>query len=444
MKLRTHIDQQQSQVHVLSADLQQSLAILSMSQQELKDCIYEQVYSNPLLEFKDAHADDTVFLSDKKSGSNSDSAKPLTKQSLNIDDISSPKETFAEFLMFQLSSINMQPALLPICHYIIQCLDDRGYLDASLKTISHATAQPLINVLAALHIVQSLSPCGVAARSLKECLAIQLKHCSQWAELTKKLIENGLELLATNNVLGVADLLNTDMDSAKSVIRLIRSLNPIPASGFYTGEKTQYAIPDAAVHYDGREFTICLNDSFVPQVLLNTNYCDILSKSEDKKVSSYYKTNSKSAKNLINHINNRRITLYNVIYAIVTLQPEYFMFGTEVRPMSMDNVAKKLNLNVSTVSRAVHAKCVTCKAGIVYLKTLFSSGYTMPSGVSCSSITVKNQIKHIIAFEDTLNPLSDEAIKKRLESCGITVSRRTVAKYREQLGLLSSRLRKRY
>lgn len=446
MNLKTHFKQQQIQTHTLSADLQQSLAILSMSQQELKDCIYEQVYTNPLLELNEVHDNksDTI-LSEANCSCSLNSSRPKKQdKSFDINDLSCAKETFTEYLLFQLNSKKIQPFLLPICQYIIECLDDKGYLNTTLKAISNATGEPLINVLEALCIVQSFSPSGVAARSLKECLTIQLKQSNQWNQLTKKLIDDGLNLLANNNTLGIADLLSTDLETAKSIIKLVRSLNPIPASGFYTGEKTQYAIPDASVNYNGESFIIDMNDSFIPQVYLNSKYCSMLSDSNDKKVTSYYRTNCKSAKNLISHIHNRRNTLYNVIHAIVTLQPEYFMYGTNVKPMTMDTIAKRLDLNVSTISRAVHEKCITCKAGVVYLKTLFSSGYTMPNGLSCSSITVKKQIKNMIAFEDAKNPLSDEAIKKRLESNGITISRRTVAKYRDQLGLGSSRLRKRY
>lgn len=258
-------------------------------------------------------------------------------------------------------------------------------------------------------------------------------------------IDNFLEYVGEHKFSYIAKELKISLEKVQEICDIIRSLEPKPSRGFYTGENIEYIIPDAFITKINDEYVIIMNEEAAPRLKINSLYKDIIMHENDKKTINYVKDKINSALFLINSIDKRKSTIYRILEKIVEVQRDYFEYGENyLKPMTLKNVADHLGVHESTVSRAINEKYISTNLGIIKLKNLFTKGICSEDICEVSTNTVKNTIADLIANEDKKHPLSDQKISEMLSEKGTNIARRTVAKYREELGILPSSKRKRF
>ena len=392
---------------ILTQDMKLSMNILEMSSSNLKELIEKEVNKNPMLEI--------VY----SPHSNSHSTDEETTSPLDF--ISKEKSLF-DFLEEQLSYLKLSKKFRDICYYIINNLDDRGYLSISksdIKKIFKISTKELQEVF---NIIYSLEPHGIGAENLKDCLKIQLTIKDKKDPILFSIIDNYLEDLGDKNFEFIAENLNISADRIKRYLSLIQTLDPIPARGYFVGNKTRYIVPEAKIEIIDKTLKVTLNEEAFPKIKLSSS--DISDK-----------TNYQNALNLIKAIEKRYITLEKILNLLIVKQLDFFFLGKEyLKTLTLKDIASELNLHISTISRAIKEKFIETPQGIIEIKSLFIG--------SSETIIIKKLIEEFIHDENKYFPLSDEKISYLLKNKGFSVARRTVAKYRDELGILSTRERK--
>jgi len=328
---------------------------------------------------------------------------------------------------------------------IIGNIDPNGYLDASLEEIARITDSNVDRVEDVLKRIQLFDPVGVASRNLQECLMVQANLYFPENELVKTIIEKYLKYLENKNYAELVRKLKRPSEEVKEAIEVILSLNPRPGSA-YSSEEPQYISPDVYVTKVDDDFVIMLNDEGLPKLRISPYYREFLKKKNrvPPEVKEYIQEKLKSASWLIKSIHQRQRTLYRVAESIVRLQRDFFEKGIgHLKPMVLRDVAEDVGMHESTVSRVTTNKYMQTPHGIFELKYFFNSSIKKDGGEEIASESVKEKIRNIIREEDPSNPLSDKAIAEKLKEEGIRIARRTVAKYREMMGILPSHKRRR-
>ena len=392
---------------ILTQDMKLSMNILEMSSSNLKELIEKEVNKNPMLE---------IVYSPRSNNHSTDE-----ETTSPLDFISKEKSLF-DFLEEQLSYLKLSKKFRDICYYIINNLDDRGYLSISksdIKKIFKISTKELQEVF---NIIYSLEPHGIGAENLKDCLKIQLTIKDKKDPLLFSIIDNYLEDLGDKNFEFIAENLNISADRIKSYLSLIQTLDPIPARGYFVGNKTRYIVPEAKIEIIDKTLKVTLNEEAFPKIKLSSS--DISDK-----------TNYQNALNLIKAIEKRYITLEKILNLLIVKQFDFFFLGKEhLKTLTLKNIASELNLHISTISRAIKEKFIETPQGIIEIKSLFIG--------SSETIIIKKLIEEFIHDENKYFPLSDEKISYLLKNKGFSIARRTVAKYRDELGILSTRERK--
>ena len=456
MKLDLNTAMKQQQKLIMTQNMQQSIKLLQMSLNDLREYISNEYSENPTLEISD-ESSDTDISSNKE---NEVDYKELTREFYEdyrdkTEKIYSKEEkvsplnfiveskSLKEFLIEQLTGINNEEYFINICKYIIESLDERGYLEISLEDIVKELNISLEDGERALEIVQDLEPFGIGARNIKECLIIQSRKLNIFDEKMEKIITEYLESVAKNKYEFIGKKLNISPREAQRYIDAIKKLEPKPSSGFYTGEEVNYIIPDAEVKNINGEFFIIMNESVLPKLIISKVYKEVLQKEERSETYDYVKNKVNQAILLIKSVEERKNTLHRVLESLIKRQEKFFKNGYEyMKPLTLKEIADDLKMHESTISRAVKDKYVLTSFGTVKIKDLFPSG-TNKSNSNMTTNLVKNEIKKIIEDEDKRKPLSDQAISDILKTREIKISRRTVAKYREELLIKSSGDRRR-
>ncbi|MGL5577007.1 MAG: RNA polymerase factor sigma-54, partial [Sarcina sp.] len=289
------------------------------------------------------------------------------------------------------------------------------------------------------------------ARSLKECLIIQLRKKKILNDIAQNMIENHLEDIADNKYQAIAKKLKISVQEAQNYGDIIKGLEPKPARGFYTGEEVKFVVPDAEIRKIDGEYFIIMNNKVIPTLSINPIYNEVLNE-DDKNAKEYVKEKMNKAMFLIKSIEQRKSTLYKVLEKILEFQRGFFEHGKKaLKPMTLKQIAEAIDMHESTVSRAIREKYILTSFGTIKIKDLFVSGLqnstAANSSVEDEDVTVTNikrQIEIIINQEDKKKPLSDQIIANKLSEQDIKISRRTVAKYREDIGIKSSSKRKRF
>ncbi|MDI6601108.1 MAG: RNA polymerase factor sigma-54 [Thermoanaerobacteraceae bacterium] len=332
-----------------------------------------------------------------------------------------------------------------VCEYIIDSLDENGYLTVSLNDIALNVNENMYIAERALRIIQEFDPPGVGARDLKECLLLQLKARDILNDDIRNLVEHHLKDIAENKLTLIARKMNIDVLKVQHMIDILKTLNPRPGCNFSGYNDMRYIVPDAIVRKIKGNFEIIINDGDIPRLRINKFYTQILQNNgRNSEEFKYLNDKLQSAFWLIKNIEQRKNTLYNVIKAIVEYQCDFFDSGINgLKPLTLKQIAKTCGIHESTVSRATNGKYVDTPKGVYELKFFFKNGVTNDGG-EVSSESIKNLISGIIAKENPRAPLSDLIITKMLKNEGIDISRRTVAKYRDELGIPSSNRRKRF
>ncbi|WP_176091524.1 RNA polymerase factor sigma-54 [Clostridium felsineum] len=453
----------QQQKLVMTQQMQMSIKLLQMSNIELNDYIKRELEENPLLEGKDRQ-NDKEYRSDMSKVDYKEFIKYLDFDNYthenyhyrNEEEEVSPfnfignKKSFTEYLLDQLGEISIDRYTRPICEYIIENLNSNGYLPDTIEDISRDLHKNFKSVQKALEIVQSLDPSGVGARDISECLKLQIKRKNVNDITLMEIVDKHLADIAENKYNLMAKELNIDTKEAQEYGDYIKSLEPKPSRGFYTGDEVKYVVPDAFIRKIDNDFYVIMNDSSLPKLSINSTYKNILNNENDKKDVEYVKEKLNSAMFLLKSIEQRKSTLHEVLNEILKYQNDYFNGITNyLKPMTLKDISEKLEIHESTVSRAIREKYVYVDTkGLLKIRDMFTTGIStsvnQANKEDLSTQKIKNEIKELIAKEEKESPLSDQKISEVLKEKGMNISRRTVAKYREEIGIKSSAKRKRY
>jgi RNA polymerase sigma-54 factor len=434
--MRAELLQEQRLKLSLTKELTQAIELLQYSAVELQSFLYEQSLDNPFLEIRDYRLKRNYrHLSDKE------------KQKW-IENMSTHSETLSLYLTAQLPALSLPEHEERVVHYIIASLDEDGYLRVDIEEIAERFAISKQEAEKALQIVQSLEPAGVGARNLQECLYLQLKRLPYRDEFAEQIIQHHFSLFAEKAWKTLAKQLGVDIASLQRVWDLIRTLEPRPGI-HYTKEMPHFIVPDLIVdRSEEGHWRIFCNDDVHPELVWNRAYEQKISSCQDEQVQAFVKDKYRQFLWLTKSLEQRKQTLLNIMTVIVDKQKQCFETGfAALKPLTMREVAEELGIHESTVSRAVKNKYVQTPFGTVELRRFFSSSVSSVyvDEDAASSVKVKMFIKQLIEQENKQQPLSDQKLADLLhEQYGVVISRRTVAKYREQLHIPSSAKRKQY
>ena len=492
-----HLSQRLSQQMILSPQLQHSLALLQAPILELKAMIQQELQQNPILEETASleNSEDERELREEAAHA-ADPAEPPTDVQFdpatekpevepvdrfdadmqrlmqldqewrdhfsanNVPSKSSPEDeerrqfmfdslvsqtSLSEHLFEQVRMSDLTPEQRPVAEMVIGNIDDRGYLQSGIPELSFATGIAAEQIETVLKVIQTFDPPGVAARSLRECLMLQLERIGKMDSIEGRILADHFDALSRRRFPEIARALNRSVTDIQTAAESISRLDPHPG-GEFQSHIEQYVIPEVTVLKNGDDFQVTHNSDLVPHLRISNHYKDLLSQAEtNPEVREYIREKIKSGKFLIKSLHQRQSTIVNIANEIVKRQREFFENGaSHLRPMTMLQVAEIVGVHETTVSRAVSGKYMQTPTGIFELKYFFTSGVQTSSGENISNTSIKGLVDETIKVEDRSKPLSDEELVAILKEKGITIARRTVAKYRTELGHLPSHLRRTY
>lgn len=473
MALEIKLNQKLSQSLVMTPQLQQAIKLLQLGRQEYLEVIEKELLENPVLEdaredleegeqppLKQEKSEPETLPSDARSGDQSEYQDCLYEESLysytggsntfDPQDSRSPLETMVSqpegldsHLLWQLRTSDATSEEQDIAVAIFGNIDRNGYLCCSVSEIAQLINVPVEKVEQVLKLVQTFDPPGIAARDLQECLMVQLEQQGLSDTLSARILQEHLTKLENHKYDLIAKEENVALESVYDAVRHIRSLEPRPGRPF-ADEAPIYITPDIYVRKVGDKYLISLNESGMPRLRINEQYKEIFSKSNcpEKSDREYVQECVKSAFWLIKSVHQRQQTIYKVTESIMKFQYEFLEKGIAgLRPLILKDVAEEVGMHESTVSRVTTNKYVHTPQGVFELKYFFSPGLRAGNG-EISAESVKERIRDLISKEDNQKPLSDQALVKLLKGEGIDIARRTIAKYREMMGILSSSKRK--
>ncbi len=462
---------------VMTPQLQQSIKLLQLSRMELVDAINQELEENPLLEDRPADSDpEAVIVPELDDMKVETATKEITGEGdgkedfdwnsyledfgpMGVphgrEDVDAPPfenmltktKSLSDHLLWQLSLSRFTDAEQRVGVQIIGNLSSDGYLMATPEEIAAIENVEPAFVAEVLAKVQEFDPPGVAARDLKECLLIQIGFLDITSELPEKIVKNYLKDLETRNYQRIASKEKVSVSDVEQAALLIGSLNPKPGLP-YNEERPQYITPDVFVFKVGDRYRITLNDDGLPRLKVSNFYKEILSGMKTNggdKSKEYIKEKLQSATWLIKSIEQRQKTIYRVSESILDHQIEFFDKGISyLKPMVLRDIADDIQMHESTISRVTTNKYMHTPRGIFELKYFFNSGINRMGDVQIASQSVKEKIRQIIRGEDSKKPYNDSQIVKILAASNISIARRTVAKYRDMLGILPSSRRRKY
>ena len=445
MQLGMDVSIQQTQKLALTPQMEQSLSVLQMGSEELNQCIEEEVLSNPMLDYakepekkevRRSQGEGIGYYSRKKT-EDTDYQSYLNA----IADEKSEDTELAEYLRMQLYTKKISPRRQKIGEYLIECLEESGYLKMDMDELAKGIGLSKEELEREIRFMQTLEPCGVFARDLKECLLLQVQGEEQMQRQARLLIEKYLDEIAQNKIPQISKQTGLTTAEITKTIRYIKEeLEPVPGRGYGCANRNEYIYPDITVKEDEKGYRIILNKEKVHTLELNREYLPMLGQVHSSEENKYLKEQYQKAKILLQNIGMREETLAAVAEAIVDWQREFFEKGkASLKPMNLLDIAQELDVHESTVSRAVRDKYLECRWGIFELKYFFSNKTS--DGNNCNVLTC---IQEIIRSENKQKPLSDAKIAEQLEKKGIRISRRTVTKYREQMQIPNTQMRKEY
>jgi RNA polymerase sigma-54 factor len=357
--------------------------------------------------------------------------------------LSSPV-TLADHLHSQLAVLVMSEDVRDAADNIIGNLNENGYLTATLEEIADSGQHSMAEVQEGLRIVQSLDPAGIGAKDVRECLLLQIESRNGRDGVAWQIVANHLKLLETRQIKEIAKQLGRPLEHVQTALDVIRHLDPYPGLR-YSDQGARQVEPDVYIFKEGDEYIIQLNDDDLPQLRLNAQYRKMLDRDQEpsKEIRNYVKDRYAAAIQLIKNIEQRKQTILKVCQSIVRRQLDFLENGIDtLKPMMIKEVAEEIGVHPSTVSRAVASKYADTPQGVFELRYFFSEAVQGSAGSATPLLILKRRVKKMIEEEDTQHPLTDEQITARLKSEGIDVTRRTVAKYREDMKIPSTHQRR--
>ena len=467
-----------SQRLIMTPQLQQAIKFLQLSRLELCQTINHEMEANPLLEeapvdeveekaeeegkkevpvnkeepLKEVSIKETIredfdwdsYISEYNTAWAS-SPHEDTEDRPSFESLIAPKTTLYSHLSWQLQVSDLDETQREIGEYIIGNIDSDGYLQTSIDNIMEETHRSREEVLRVLEIIHEFDPVGVGARDNRECLLIQLRFQGFGGSIVEKIVTDHMKQLEKKRYSQIARSLGVPLDKVLEAVSVIVFLEPKPGR-FYNDEDTIYITPDVYIYKMGNEFMIFLNEDGLPKLRISSFYRETLAKKDDlsRSTREYIREKLKGASWLIKSIHQRQRTIYKVTESIVKFQRDFFESGpSHLKPMVLRDVAEDIQMHESTVSRVMNNKYMHSPFGIFELRYFLNSGIQSVDGADkVGSLSVKEHIKEIIRGEDKAKPFSDQEIVRILERLNIDIARRTVAKYREMLGILPSSQRK--
>lgn len=438
MKFQQQYTQKQKQVQsqklVLTQQLQQSIQVLQFSSDELNQFVEDQTLENPLLELID-----TDFVPQ-----NSISSSAKQEETDYLAQIPSRSHSLFEYLLEQIHLNYRDTYLRSLVLFLVEYIDVNGFLSISLDEAVEITGGTPIQLLDALTLIQQLDPAGVGARDLQECLMLQTERDEHAPALAYIMLEEFFEELVQRKWEVIAKNYQVSLPEVQKIFDYLQHLTATPGAVF-DDPKDLYIVPDLTVTTSEQGLVVSSNKNSVRKVTFQQNYFDQMKKNADAKVLAYLNEKQQEFIHLKKMIEQRGDTILRVGEYIVAHQQAFFLNPARpLKPLILKEVAEKLDIHESTVSRAVNGKYLATEFGVFELKSFFSHKLISADGEESSTASVKVALKEIVDLEDKQKPLSDQKIVDALKVKGMNLSRRTVAKYREQLGIPGSSKRKRY
>ena len=477
MAMGPRLELRQSQSLVMTPQLQQAIRLLALSNLEIESFVAEEIERNPLLEAGEereevradrevegdavpepATSDDLMQAGDASGDapldadyaadtfhhdSVSDSPVSGGGEDIDFDSFEGAAATLTDHLMMQLGMVLSGPDLA-IARVVVDALDDAGYLTETLRALADRLGVPLMRVETMLGVVQSCDPTGVGARTLSECLALQAREADRYDPCMKLLIDN-LELLAAGRIAQLQRMCMVDDEDMADMIRELRGYDPKPGCRFGSS-RVDAVTPDVFVTRTATGWRVEMNGNSLPRVLVDRRYhAELAHSAKDKASKTWLAETLADANWLVKALDQRQRTIVTVATEIVKQQEAFFIHGVaQLRPLTLKTVADAVSLHESTVSRVTSNKYLSCARGVFELKYFFTSGIaSADGGENASALAVKAAIKTLIAHEAADAILSDDTLVDLLRDQGFDLARRTVAKYREAIGLGSSVQRRR-
>jgi len=466
---------------MLAPQMRQSLKILQVAALDLRATIQEELQANPALEempMDDVSLEKSAASGDEKSAPDDDPREEMdfskdrqmlerigqdwrdhmsdtggVRQSSNEDeerrqhfyDSLTTETSLQQHLMQQAELAECPPQTLEALRYLIGSLDDRGYLTSTLSDLALLTNLPLETVQEAAKVLKTFEPAGIGAENLGDCLLIQLAHQGRAKSVAARIVRDHFELLVRRRIPDLSRKMGLSPEIIQEAIEIIGTLDPAPGRRF-ADDSNRVVVPDVTVEKENGEWQIILNQDYIPRLRLSGTYKDLIAKGRlSKQESDYLREKLRSGKFIINAIEQRQRTIERITREILKHQQEFFEEGvSKLKPLTMTQIADIIGVHETTVSRALANKYIKTPHGVFEMKFFFTSGYQSQAGEAVANTSVKEMIADIIAGEDPGQPRSDQEIVGLLQEKGLKIARRTVAKYREELGLLPSNLRRRY
>ena len=478
MALESRLELRLSQKLILTPQLQQAIKLLQLPHLELSEFLSQELIENPFLEESVEEIPVEELTQEEKESveieeAQEDAEAPLEKlMNFTVDEyfeergydgkdlgyfnpgtVSPP--SFEQFLtrgpdlydhlLWQLRFSNEPESIRKIGEVIIGNIDENGYLRASIEEIIDGTKTQRETVEKALSLIQGFDPIGVGARNVMECLLLQLKALNLGGTLVEKIIINNMDELEKRRYPQIAQQYNLPLKDIMSAVKIIEGLEPKPGRNF-SNYNTNYVVPDVFLVKTADGYQIILNDEGLPRLRVSSFYKKLIQQNNafSKEDKQFLVEKLRSAVGLLKSLDQRDRTIYRVTESLLSLQKEFFDKGIKyLKPLTLRDVASVLNLHESTISRVTSSKYLSCEHGTFCFRFLFSSALQSGMG-SVSSTSVKDIIKKIVIEEDSQKPLSDQNIGEMLKKNGIIIARRTVAKYREEMGIPSQTHRRKF
>lgn len=463
-----------AQKQILTPGLVQMVSVLALNRLELREMINQEIMANPVLEelgedgiVSENYTDENFVKTETEKVPETEPSNPFDEFDVSsffnqyldtgaarnseheeierpsFDKFLSSPQSLADHLEWQLSFAICSETVRKIGEAIIGNLDENGYLTATLEEIAQDGNYSMEDVEEALAMAQEFDPPGVAARNLTECLILQLKVLDPQNTLAQQIVTDHLKLLQNNQLKEIARALNRPVELVKRSVDVIKRLDPKPGLR-YNKTEPRLVEPDIQFRKVDGEWQAIMNDDDLPQLRLNPTYRRLLARdAADRDVRNYVKERFTAAIQLMKNIEQRKHTIVRVCQSILRRQQDFLDYGVDhLKPMMIKEVAEEVGVHPSTVSRAVANKYCHTPQGVFELRYFFSESVNGPQGSEMSLLSLKRRVKKMIEEEDTTHPLTDDQITKKLADEGINVTRRTVAKYREDLRIPSTHRRR--
>lgn len=429
MEVELQIRQMLSQVQM------QSLNILSMSMKELQDFLQNEEIENPLMEYSAGRAEGGIPVTYREQERFYSRGAELEDGEQDFYEGEITHETIEDMVIMQLSWDQLSERRKRIVKFCVQSLDQGGYLSLSAEEIAKLLDEEIPRVEQVLAELKSLEPRGIFAADLEECLLMQIQGMEQ-EELLRALIMNHLQDMADGKISSISRALKLSSVDVRKLIHVIKNLNPRPLNG-YGEERVLYILPDIILNYQDQQWSISLNDQWTGSIGINEFYVKMLETAQEQELKTYFEQKLQRARQIVTAVEQRRKTLIGISEEIIKRQSGYLLGLEPLKPMTLEEIASAREIHVSTVSRAIRDKYVLAPVGCLFIRDLFTTGISSGenNGVEVSRNAVKEQLKKLVDEEDKSNPYSDEQLAKRLKDMGMPISRRTVAKYRMELGI---------